>query len=155
MSSFIIPTSDPGSPNQQTYPDVIRGSTVEGFLLRDRFAYAYSRRILTSVPNYSTTATGLVTVYGGYLYPMALGTGGIWIVASGERGTVDVQIGTTTHSYTFGTSFETWSLQVAGAITPGVAKAFQIKVTKTTGQPYVNLYGVSIYEERLTTYDLP
>lgn len=155
MSSFIIPTSDPGAPSQQTYPDVIRGSTVEGFLLRDRFAYAYSRRILLSVPNYSTTDAGLVTVYGGFLYPMSLGTGNIWIVASGEKGTVDVQVGATTYSHTFGTSFSSWKLLVAGAITPGVAKSFQVKVTKTVGQSYVNLYGVSIYEERLTDADLP
>ena len=155
MSSFVIPTSDPGAPRNQTYPDVVRGSTVEGFLLRDRFAYAYSRRILTSVPNYSTTATGNLSVYGGYLYPMTLGTGAVWIVASGEKGTVTVQIGTTNYTHTFGTSFSTWKLKVTGAVTPGVPKVFQVSVSKTAGQSFVNLYGVSIYEERLTDADLP
>jgi hypothetical protein len=55
MSSFTIPVNDPGAPRLQTFPDVIRGETMDGFLRRDRFVYATSRRLLVSVPNYSTT----------------------------------------------------------------------------------------------------
>ncbi len=155
MSSFIIPTSDPGSPRQQTYPDVIRGSTVSGFLLRDRFTYAYSRRTLISFPNYSTTSAGAVDVYASFVYPMSIGTGGIWIAAFGERGTVRVQFGGTVVTHTFGNPADAWLLNVPSAVTPGTPKIFYVRVTKTGGEPYVNLYGLSIYEEHLTSADLP
>ena len=155
MSSFIIPTSDPDSPRQQTYPDVVRGSTVEGFLLRDRFVYAYSRRNLASFPNYSTTAGGLVSVYGVILHPMSIGTGGVWITGFAERGTVSVQIGANTYSNTFGDPADAWLLNVHVALTPGVATPCVVKVTKTVGEPYVTLYGLSIYEEHLTSAELP
>ena len=155
MSSFIIPTSDPGSPRQQTYPDVVRGSTVSGFLLRDRFTYAYSRRNLVSFPNYSTTSAGAVDVYGAVLYPMTIGTGGVWIAAFGERGTVRVQIGSSVFTHTFGNPADAWLLNVPSAVTPGTPKSVFVRVTKTGGEPYVNLYGLSIYEERLTSAELP
>jgi hypothetical protein len=155
VSSFIIPTSDPGSPRQQTYPDVIRGSTVSGFLLRDRFTYAYSRRNLVSFPNYSTTSAGAVDVYGAVLYPMTIGTGGVWIAAFGERGTVRVQIGASFWTYTFGNPADAWLLNLPSAVTPGTPANVYVRVTKTGGEPYVNLYGLSIYEERLTSAELP
>jgi hypothetical protein len=155
MSSFVIPTADPRAPGEQTYPDVVRGSTVEGFLLRDRFVYAYSRRTLISFPNYSTTASGAVDVYGGLLYPMSIGTGGVWIAAFGERGTVRVQIGSSVYTNTFGNPADAWLLNVSSAVTPGTPKSVYVRVTKTGGEPYVNLYGLSIYEERLTPADLP
>jgi hypothetical protein len=33
--------------------------------------------------------------------------------------------------------------------------SYQVTVTKTVGQPYVNLYGLAIYETRLLEVDLP
>jgi hypothetical protein len=155
VSSFIIPTSDPGSPRRQTYPDVVRGSTVSEFILRDRFTYAYSRRNLVSFPNYSTTAAGAVDVYGAVLYPMTIGTGGVWIAAFGERGTLRVQIGASVYTHTFGNPADAWLLNVPSVVTPGTPENVYVRVTKTGGEPYVNLYGLSIYEERLTSAELP
>lgn len=155
MSSFIVPTSDPGAPAQQTFPDVIRGSTVEKFLTRDRFIYTVSRRNWVSIPNYSTTSGGTIVAYGGRAPTSDLATGGVWIVGYAEKGTVAIQLGGTTYSHTFGVTASTWVQLVTPSYTPGALTPYAVSVTKTGGQPYVNLYGLSVYEEQLTSADLP
>jgi hypothetical protein len=154
MSSFYIPTNDPGSPAYQNFPDVIRGTTVDGFLRRDRFVYATSRRLITTVSNYSTTSGTATLVYQGYAKLSALATGKFWIVGYAEKGTVTVSLGGSwTHVY--GTTAAGYAQLVTTALTPGAWVPFLITVTKTVGQPYVNLYGLSIYEERLPEPSLP
>ena len=154
MSSFYIPTNDPGSPRYQSFPDVIRGETIDGFLRRDRFVYATSRRLLFSVPNYSTTAAGAVIVYQG-LSPLSPNiTGKFWVVGYAEKGTVTIGLaGTTTQTY--GTTAEGKSTLITTGLLPNAYAAFTVTVTKTVGQPYVNLYGLAVYEERLAEVDLP
>ena len=154
MSSFYIPTNDPGSPAYQNFPDVIRGSTVDGFLRRDRFVYATSRRLIATFSNYSTTAAGGVNVYQGYAKLSALATGNFWIVGCAEKGTVTVTLGGS-WAYAYGTIFEGHSQLVTTALTPGTWVPFLVNVAKTVGQPYVNLYGLSIYEERIPEPSLP
>lgn len=155
MSSFVIPTSDPGSPAYQTFPDVIRGTTVEGFLLRDRWIYASSRRNLVSFPNYSTTAGGTVVVYGGYTKTSLPTTLGLWIVGYGEKGSVALQINGTIYTHTFLNTPSPWVQLVTPTFTPGSTIPYALTVTLTPGQPYVNLYGLAIYEEVLTSGFLP
>lgn len=154
MSSFVIPVDDPGSPRFQTYPDVIRGETMDGFLRRDRFVYATSRRLLFSVPNYSTTAAGAVVVYQGFAPLSPIATSKFWIVGYAEKGTVSVGLGGT-WSETYGTTAEAKSTLVTTALATNIWAAFTVTVTKTVGEPYVNLYGLSVYEERLDVADLP
>ena len=156
MSSFTIPVNDPGAPRLQTFPDVIRGETMDGFLRRDRFVYATSRRLLVSVPNYSTTAAGAVIVYRGYAPLSEIITGKFWIVGYAEKGTVDIALlGSVTTSQVYGTTAEGKSSLAATAILGNSYQGYEITVTKTGGQPYVNLYGLAIYEESLKEVDLP
>lgn len=155
MSSFIIPVADPGSPAYQTFPDVIRGTTVEGFILRDRWIYASSRRNLVSFPNYSTTAGGTVVVYGGYTKTSTPATGGLWIVGFGEKGSVALQINGTIYTHTFGVTASSWVQLVTPTYTLGSTIPYALTVTLTPGQPYVNLYGLAIYEQVLTSAQLP
>lgn len=156
MSSFVIPVDDPGAPRHQSFPEVIRGETIDGFLRRDRFVYATSRRLLVSVPNYSTTAAGAVFVYQGVAPLSPIITGKFWIVGYAEKGSVTVTLsggGSVTQVY--GTTAETKSNLHTTSLFPNTYQFFQVAVTKTVGEPYVNLYGLSIYEERLDEIDLP
>lgn len=154
MSSFVIPVDDPGAPRYQSFPDVIRGETMDVFLRRDRFVYATSRRLLFSVANYSTTSAGAVTVYQGYAKNSSILTGNLWIVGYAEKGTVTVTCGGT-FAATYGVTAQTQSALVATSLAPNTWTAFTVSVTKTAGQPYVNLYGLAVYEERLDVADLP
>jgi hypothetical protein len=155
MSSFIVPVADPQSPAYQTFPDVIRGTTVEGFILRDRWIYSSSRRNLVSFPNFSTTAAGAVVAYSGYTKTSTPATGGLWIVGYGEKGTVSLQINGTAYTYTFPTTAAAWVQLVTPTYTLGSTIPYALVVTLTAGQPYVNLYGLAIYEEQLTSAQLP
>jgi len=155
MSSFIVPVADPGSPAYQTFPDVIRGTSVEGFILRDRWIYASSRRNLVSFPNYSTTAAGAVAAYGGYTKTSLPATGGLYVVGFGEKGSVSLQINGTVYTYTFPTTAGAWVQLVTPTYTLGSTIPYALSVTKTVGEPYVNLYGLAIYEEQLTSAQLP
>lgn len=56
MSSFIVPTVDPGPPQYLSFPNAIRASSLSGLLLRDRFIVATSRRCLFSCGKMSTTS---------------------------------------------------------------------------------------------------
>ena len=154
MSSFVVPTSDPGAPQHQNFPDVVRGPTIDTFLRRDRFVYATSRRLIATFSNYSTTAAGAVNVYQGYAKLSALATGKFWIVGYAEKGTVSVNLGGS-WAHTYGTTAAGYTQLVTTALTAGAWVPFLITVTKTAGQPYVNLYGLSIYEDRLAEADLP
>lgn len=156
MSSFTIPVNDPGAPRLQTFPDVIRGETMDGFLRRDRFVYSSSRRLLFSLPNYSTTAAGAVIVYKGYAPLSQIITGKFWIVGYAEKGTVDVALsGGGSVSQVYGTTAEGKSSFLSTGLLGNAYVAYQVTVTKTGGQPYVNLYGLSVYESRLNQVDLP
>ena len=155
MSSFVIPTNDPGAPRNQTFPEVIRGETMDGFLRRDRFVYATSRRLLVSVPNYSTTDAGTVTVYQGYAPLSPNITGKFWIVAYAEKGTVTVSFAAGTTTQSFGVTAQAKSTLRTTTLLPNAYVPFTVQVSKTAGQPYVNLYGLAIYEERLAEVNLP
>lgn len=155
MSSFIIPVADPGAPRQQTFPDVVRGSTVEGFLLRDRFIYSTSRRNLVSFPNYSTTSTVPVATYGVYSQTSSIATGGLWIVGYAEKGSVVVTINGTSYTHSFGTTASSWSQLVTPTYSLGASIPITVVVAKSAGEPYLNLYGLAVYEERLSTAQLP
>lgn len=154
MSSFVVPTSDPGSPAHSTFPDVIRGPTMDTFLRRDRFVYATSRRLIATFSNYSTTAGTATIVYQGSAKLSALATGKFWITGYAEKGTVTVGLGGT-WSHTYGVTAAGHTQLVTTALTPGTWATFTITVTKTAGQPYVNLYGLSIYEDRIPEASLP
>jgi len=156
MSSFTIPANDPGAPRLQTFPDVIRGETMDGFLRRDRFVYATSRRLLVSVPNYSTTDSGAVIVYRGQAALSEIITGKFRIVGYAEKGTVTVALtGGWSASQVYGTTAEAKSTVLSTSLAGNAYVSYQITVTKTGGQPYVNLYGFAIYETRLLEADLP
>jgi len=156
MSSFVIPTNDPGAPRNQSNPEVIRGETVDTFLRRDRFVYATSRRLLVSLPNYSTTSSGAVVVFQGQAPLSPIITTQFWIVGYAEKGTVTISLaGWGSTSQVYGTTAEAKSTLINTALFGNSYQSYQITVTKTGGQPYVNLYGLSIYEERLTSADLP
>ena len=156
MSSFVIPVDDPGAPRQQTIPDVIRGEMVDGFLKRDRFVFATSRRLLVSFPNYSTTSGAGTVVFQGQAPLSPLITTRFWIVGYAEKGTVAIGLtgyGTTTQVY--GVTAEAKSDLINTVLPGNNYVTYQVTVTKTGGQPYVNLYGLTIYEERLKENDLP
>lgn len=156
MSSFVIPVDDPGAPRQQTFPDVIRGETVDGFLQRDRFVFATSRRLLVSFPNYSTTSSTATIAFQGQAPMSPIITSRFWIVGYAEKGTVQIGLsgyGTTTQVY--GVTAEAKSDLINTALLGNAYVTYQVTVTKTGGQPYVNLYGLAIYEERLDEVDLP
>ena len=156
MSSFTIPVNDPGAPRLQTFPDVIRGETMDGFLRRDRFVYSTSRRLLVSVPNYSTTASGAVIVYRGQAALSDIITAKFRVVGYAEKGTVNVTLtGGWSVTQVYGTTAEGKSSVLSTSLAGNAYVSYQITVTKTPGQPYVNLYGFAIYETRLPEADLP
>jgi hypothetical protein len=156
MSSFTIPVNDPGAPRLQTFPDVIRGETMDGFLRRDRFVYATSRRLLVSVPNYSTTDSGAVIVYRGQAALSDIITAKFRIVGYAEKGTVNVALtGGWSATQVYGTTAEAKSTILSTTLLGNAYVSYQVTVTKTVGQPYVNLYGLAIYETRLLEVDLP
>ena len=156
MSSFTIPVNDPGAPSLQTFPDVIRGPTMDGFLRRDRFVYATSRRLLVSVPNYSTTDAGAVIVYRGQAALSEIITAKFRIVGYAEKGTVTVALtGGWSASQVYGTTAEAKSTVLSTTLLGNAYVSYQITITKTAGQPYVNVYGLSVYESRLNQVNLP
>ena len=156
MSSFTVSINDPGAPRLQTFPDVIRGETMDGFLRRDRFVYATSRRLLVSVPNYSTTAAGAVIGYRGQAALSEIITAKFLVVGYAEKGTVTVTLtGGWSLSQVYGTTAEGKSNVLSTTLAGNAYVSYQITITKTPGQPYVNVYGLSVYETRLLEVDLP
>jgi len=157
MSSFIVPVVDLGSPRYQTYPDNIRGDTVEGFLLRDRFVYATSRRLIWSVPYYFRQPTAAVIPFQGRATASFEVTGFVWIVARGVNGTIAVSYGTTVSTHLFGSTASTWAAKVtAPSAFPNTTNTIFLTVTRTPGSPSpFQLYGLSVFEEVLSSADLP
>lgn len=157
MSSFVIPTDDPGAPLYQTYPDSIRGTTVQTFLERDRFVYTTSRRLITSVPYYRATNTATHIIAVGQSKTSPIITGYFWIVASGLKGTVAVTFGGSTHTHTFGTSpsLLRWGILVNTTLSASSWAPFAVSWTQTDTTVGAALSGVAIYEERLPPSLLP
>lgn len=158
MSSFIVPIVDPDSPRFQTFPDNIRGSTVEGFLLRDRFVYATSRRLIWSLPPIYRSSFAPAFVFQGSAVSSPYLTGNIWIVGRGGNGTITIDYGGTTINVFPNGVFPgtAWAAKVASTVLPNTTNNITISVTRTAGSPAAfGLLGLSVYEEILSSADLP
>lgn len=157
MSSFVIPTDDLGAPLYQTYPDSIRGTTIQSFLERDRFVYTTSRRLIVSVPHYHATNTATHIIAAGQSKTSSIITGYFWIVAAGINGTVAVTFGGSTHTYAFpiGVGVQRWGILVNTTLTASSWAPFAVSWTQSDTAIFSGLSGVAIYEERLPPSLLP
>lgn len=157
MSDFVIPTDDPGSPRFQTYPDVIRGTTIQTFLERDRFVFTTSRRLIVSVPHYRATNLATHIIAAGQSKTSAILTGYFWIVAQGRKGTLAVTFGGSTHTHTFLTTPSPlkWGVLVNTTLTANSWAPFAVSWTQTDTTPGAGFDGLAIYEERLPPSLLP
>lgn len=147
---FAIPTLNPGVAQQTTPPDVIRASTMLTLIEQDRFTFATSRRLVTTVGRYNTASAVPTTIIVGQFTTSPYGTGNFWFSVSGTNVRVAVQVNAVTNTFILPAPFTATSALVACGTSPSTSYGFAISLrTNVAGTGL--LYGVHIEEERLAS----
>jgi len=154
MSSFIVPTTDPGSPQYLSFPNSIRASAMEGLLLRDRFIVATSRRCLASVGRETFGSAVFSNRYRITTRTSPTFSGNIDIaVFGGVNYEVEIIAGVT---FTLGTSGPQSVISGNTGWGPGAAdQVITIRVRNTTGVGTKYISGIYITETALLEAELP
>lgn len=153
MSSFIVPTVDPGPPQYLSFPNSIRASSLSGLLQRDRFIVATSRRCLFSCGKMTTTSA----VYGANKFRATTRTSPTF------AGTVNISVFGVNYDIEVEINGTTWLLSSTGAQTviaapTGVAADTETLVYVRYRRNAVgasSIEGIYIIETALLEKDLP
>ena len=149
---FAIPTNDPNAAQQSTPPNVIRASTMESFVLQDRFTLATSRRLVASIGKTTASSTVLSLKYEGQFNTSAYqGTQTFWFAASGTNITLLATLNGVSTTLTMaagGTNVD--ANLVYCATTSSAWFDFTVQVA-TVGAGSGLLNGLYIVEERLAS----
>lgn len=151
---FVVPAIEPGRPRGMAAGDYIESSSMLSMVKRDRFLFATRRRLIASLPEYTTTAAATYQViYGFKASTLATSNGNILV---GFTASDDVTVRFTTPYGTYGLSNGGPGCiigQLTG-IPPATWFSVTIEVVSNTGSPE-RIYGIYMAEAILDDTQLP
>jgi len=147
---FTIPGAYPVPLSQTGAPDVIRALTLDTILQRDRFIFAYKRRMLVSLSPFFTSNTttfdnaALMWVHNSQITENSVG-----IVCYGLNADVNVSVNGVSTTQTLGAAPSNFAATIVPAWTDDTWVEIKVDVQATAANG--GYYGLYIYEDALTT----
>jgi len=147
---FTIPSDYPVPLLYTGAPDVIRSSTLDTILQRDRFIFAYRRRMLTSLsPFFTTNAATYDLAASMWVHNSQITNNSVTVVCYGYDADVKVTINGVTTTQTLGAAPSNFVAFVA----PGAADDswFELKVEVQANAATGGYSGLYVYEGALSS----
>ena len=151
---FTIPAAYPTPIANTGAPDVIRALTVDTILQRDRFIFAYKRRMLASLSPFFTSNTTTVDLAATlWVHNSQITSDNVVVVCYGFDADVTVYVNAVSSSQTLGAA----PSKIVDTIVPGWTDDtwVEIKVEVQANAANGGYYGLYIYEDHLQEADLP
>jgi hypothetical protein len=147
---FTIPAAYPTPIANTGAPDVIRALTLDTILQRDRFIFAYKRRMLASLSPFFTSNTTTVDVAASlWVHNSIITSNSVTVVCYGLNADVTVYVNAVSTSQTLGAA----PANFVATIVPGWTDNtwVEIKVEVQANAANGGYYGLYIFEDPLTT----
>jgi len=151
---FAIPSAYPAPIANTGAPDVIRALTVDTILQRDRFIFAYKRRMLASLSPFFTSNTTTVDLAATLLvHNSQITSNNVTVVCYGLNADVTVYVNGVSTSQTLGAA----PANFVANIVPGWTNDTWVEITVEVQANAANggYYGLYIYEDHLQEANLP
>jgi hypothetical protein len=151
---FTIPSAYPTPIANTGAPDVIRALTVDTILQRDRFIFAYKRRMLAALSPFFTSNTTTVDLAATlWVHNSQITFNRVVVVCYGLNADVTVYVNAVSTSQTLGAA----PAYFAVTLSPGWTNDtwVEIKVEVQANAANGGYYGLYIYEDHLQEADLP
>jgi hypothetical protein len=146
---FTIPSSYPTPITATGAPDVIRMPTLDTILQRDRFVFAYRRRMLCSLSPFFTTSAIYVESAKMWVHNSQITSNSVQVVCYGANANVRTKINGVTTITALGAAPAHFTIQVVpGWVDDSWIEVF-VEVAATAASGGYN--GLYIYENALTT----
>jgi hypothetical protein len=147
---FTIPAAYPTPIANTGAPDVIRALTLDTILQRDRFIFAYKRRMLTSLSPFFTSNTTTVDLAASlWVHNSLITENSVTVVCYGLNADVTVYVNGVSTTQTLGAAPASFSTTIVPAWTDDTW--VEIKVEVQANAANGGYYGLYIYEDALTS----
>ena len=147
---FTIPGTYPTPIANTGAPDVIRVLTLDTILQRDRFIFAYKRRMLTSLSPFFTSNTTTVDLAASlWVHNSQITSNSVTVVCDGLNADVTVYVNAVSTSQTLGAAPANFVATIVPAWTDDTW--VEIKVEVQANAANGGYYGLYIFEDPLTT----
>ena len=147
---FTIPAAYPTPIANTGAPDVIRALTLDTILQRDRFIFAYKRRMLTSLSPFFTSNTTTVDLAASlWVHNSQITSNSVTVVCYGLNADVTVYVNAVSTSQTLGAAPANFVATIVPAWTDDTW--VEIKVEVQANAANGGYYGLYIFEDPLTT----
>ena len=147
---FTIPATYPSPIAYTGAPDVIRAATLDTILQRDRFIFAYKRRMLVSLSPFFTSNT---TTYDAaatmWVHNSQITANSVTVVCYGLNSDVTVYVNAVSTTGTLGAAPDFFNAGIVPAWTDNTW--VEIKVEVQANAANGGYYGLYIFENELTT----
>jgi len=147
---FTIPVAYPTPIANTGAPDVIRALTLDTILQRDRFIFAYKRRMLASLSPFFTSNTTTVDLAASlWIHNSQITSNSVTVVCYGLDADVTVYVNAVSTSQTLGAAPANFVATIVPAWTDDTW--VEIKVEVQANAANGGYYGLYIFEDPLTT----
>lgn len=147
---FTIPASYPVPLSQTGAPDVIRALTLDTILQRDRFIFAYKRRMLASLSPFFTSNTTTVDLAASLsVHNSQITENSVTVVCYGLNADVTVYVNAVSTTQTLGAAPAFFVATIVPAWTDDTWVEMKVEVQANAANG--GYYGLYIYEDALTT----
>lgn len=147
---FTIPSTYPVPLQYTGAPDIIRMTTMDTILQRDRFVFAYRRRMLTSLsPFFTTNAATYDLAASMWVHNSQITNNSVTVVCYGYDADVKVTINGVTTTQTLGAAPSNF----VAVIVPGAPDDswFELKVEVQANAATGGYSGLYVYEDELSS----
>ena len=147
---FTIPATYPSTIANTGAPDVIRAATLDTILQRDRFIFAYKRRLLVSLSPFFTSNTTTVDLAATmWVHNSVITANSVTVVCYGLNADVTVYVNAVSTAQTLGAAPANFVATIVPAWTDDTW--VEIKVEVQANAANGGYYGLYIFEDPLTT----
>jgi hypothetical protein len=147
---FTIPATYPFPIAYTGAPDVIRAATLDTILQRDRFIFAYKRRMLVSLSPFFTSNTTTVDLAATmWVHNSQITANSVTVVCYGLNADVKVYVNAVATVQTLGAAPDYFVATIVPAWTDDTW--VEIKVEVQANAANGGYYGLYIFEDELTT----
>ena len=147
---FTIPATYPSTIAYTGAPDVIRAATLDTILQRDRFIFAYKRRMLVSLSPFFTSNTTTVDAAATmWVHNSQITANSVTVVCYGLNADVTVYVNAVSTTQTLGAAPANFVATIVPAWTDDTW--VEIKVEVQANAANGGYYGLYIFEDALTT----
>jgi len=147
---FTIPAAYPTPIANTGAPDVIRALTLDTILQRDRFIFAYKRRMLASLSPFFTSNTTTVDLAASlWVHNSQITSNNVIFVCYGLNADVTVYVNAVSITQTLGAAPSNFTANIVPAWSDDTW--VEVKVEVQANAANGGYYGLYIYEDALTT----